>query len=163
MLDQYKTLLEENNVISLRRAVVIDDGSWVSFQLMPAWLGSSIPGSRPKGFDWVSQDFARLYRHMRSVVEEAKLMSAFPCVEQDVKPMRFEKPPEFKLLWADSGNSVALYLNGEPWAFIDEQTHTGYSKGILKAPDMTPWRKLKQKPIRPMPWDQELYEKIFKA
>jgi len=67
--------------------------------------------------------------------------------------MRFESPPELRLLWADSGNTVALYLNGEPWAFIDEETHKGYSKGVLK-------------PAAPLPamgnqWDQELFEKLF--
>lgn len=154
MLDQYRTLLEENNVISLRRAVVIDDGSSVGFHLMPAWLGSSIPGSKPKGFDWVSQDFAYLYRHVKSLQEEEKLVRSINSWQQAIRPMRFEKPPIFKLLWADSGNTVALYLNGEPWAFIDEETHKGYSKGILKpVPHITAIRN---------GWDQELFEKIFK-
>jgi hypothetical protein len=156
MLDQYKTLLEENNVISLRTAYVVDNGNLVGFQLMPAWLDSSIPRKRGlarKDFEWVLSDQSYLYRHMRSVTEEVELMSCFPCVEQAVKPMRFESPPELRLLWADSGNTVALYLNGEPWAFIDEETHKGYSKGVLK-------------PAAPLPamgnqWDQELFEKLF--
>jgi hypothetical protein len=151
MLDQYKTLLEENNVISLRTAYVVDDGKLVGFRLMPAWLESSIPrkrGSASKDFEWVLSDQAYLYRHMRSVTGETELMNSFPCVEQGVKPMRFENPPEFKLLWADSGNAVALYLNGEPWAFIEEVTHKGYSKGIIK-------------PTIGNLWNQELFEKIF--
>jgi hypothetical protein len=49
---------------------------------------------------------------------------------------------------------VALYLNGEPWAFIYEGTHQGYSKGILKpaAAHLSQIDNL---------WDQELFEKKF--
>ncbi|MGA3284448.1 MAG: hypothetical protein ABSD57_08325 [Verrucomicrobiota bacterium] len=148
MLDQYKTLLEENNVISLRTAYVIDDGNIVDLRLMPKWLESSIPEGKPKGVGWVLEDSAWLYRHKRSADGEMALMNGFPCVEQDIKPMLFVKPPEFKLLWTDSGNSVALFLNGEPWALIHEETHRGYSKGILK-------------PLTAKPWNQELFEKTF--
>lgn len=149
-----KALLEENNIISLRTAYVVDDGNLVGFQLMPAWLGSSIPGSKPKGFDWASQDFTWLYRHMRSVSDEKRLMHDFPCVDQDIKPIVFEKPPVFRLLWTDSGNSVALYLNEEPWAFIEEESHQGYSKGILKP-------KVAHLPAVGNLWNQELFEKTF--
>ena len=161
-MEQFQTLFEENNIISLRTAYVMDDWNIVSFRLTPAWMESSIPKNKPKGYDWVSEDFAYVYRHMKSPKEEEELMQSIQRWQQTIRPMQFEKPPVFKLSWADSGNSVALYLNGEAWAFIDEQTHTGYSKGILKAPDMTPWRNLKEKPIHPMPWSQELFEKIFK-
>ena len=77
-----------------------------------------------------------------------------PAIEQHIKPLLLAKPPEFKLLWTDSGHSVALYLNGEPWAFIHEATHEGYSKGILKpsVPYLSPAGKL---------WDQDLFEQTF--
>jgi hypothetical protein len=143
-----ETLLVEDNVISLRTAFVLDNGNRVSFQLMPGWLESSIP--TPKETNQASYDFTWLYRHMRSVSDEKKLMCGFPCVEQDIKPMVFKKPPGLKLIWTDSGNSVALYLNGEPWAFIEEEKHKGYSKGILK-------------PEIGNLWNQELFEKTFKA
>ena len=146
------TLLHENNLISLRTAIVGDDGNLVDFCLMPADLVSLIPRGRkwsaPKDFEWVSKDSAWLYRHMRSASEEIKLMGDFPCVEQDVRPMVFENPPEFRLLWTGSGNSVALYLNGELWTFIEEVSHKGYSKGILK-------------PGVGNPWNQVLFEKTF--
>jgi|GEM_PF-4937972 hypothetical protein len=87
---------------------------------------------------------------MRLASDEMKLMSGFTCMEQDIRPMTFERPPEFNLLWTDSGNGVALYLNGEPWAFIDEGTHKGYSKGILKL-------------TRVNLWNQELFDKTFKT
>jgi hypothetical protein len=147
-------LLQENNVISLRTAIVGDDGNLVGFSLYPADLTSLIPKGRtwwaPKDFEWVSQDSTWLYRHMRSAADERKLMHGFPCVEQDVRPMVFENPPEFKLLWADSGNSVALYLSGQVWAFIEEETHLGYSKGIIEGTDKNAW-------------NQELFEKTFMA
>jgi hypothetical protein len=145
-------LLEENNVISLRTAYVGDDGNLVTFRLNPADYTSLIPKGRtwwaPKDFDWVEQDCTWLYRHMRSSSGEKELACGFFPVEQGVGPMSFEKPPEFKLVWTDSGHSVALYLNGEPWAFIHEKTRQGYSKGILKST------------IGKL-WDQELFEKTF--
>jgi len=89
---------------------------------------------------------------MREPAAEAELMRGAPCVEQDVKPMEFEKPPKFKLLWTDSGQGVAAYLNGEPWAFIHDGTHQGYSKGILLPKAGSAIGNL---------WDQELFEKTF--
>lgn len=64
------------------------------------------------------------------------------------REMSFAEPPKFSLLWADSGNSVAVLLNGEPWAFVCEEKNDGYSKGILK-------------PEHENCWDQELFDKIF--
>src|SRR6266853_4762050 len=151
-------LLQENNVISLRSAFVEDDGNLAFFSLMPADLASLMRKGRtwraPKDFDWVELDSTWLYRHMRSAADEAKLMVGFPCLDQDVKPILLEKPPEFRLLWTDSGNGVAVFLNGEPWAFIDEETHQGYSKGILRpaAAYLSAVGNL---------WDQKLFEKIF--
>jgi hypothetical protein len=147
-----KTLLEEDNIVSLRTAFVLDDGDLVEFRLMPVDLESLTPKERnwwaPKDFDWVSRDCTWLYRHIRSAVEEAKLMSGLSCVEKNVKPITFEKPPEFKLLWTDSGHSVALFMNGLPWAFIHEETHQGYSKGVLD-------------PSSKKYWNEELFEKTF--
>jgi len=142
------TLFEEDNVISLRTAAVEDNGNLVAFSLLPAWLSSSIPGSKPRGFDWASEDFVWLYRHKRPDPEEVRLRYAFAPLEQILKPIAFDTPPQFKFEWSDSGNSVALYLNGEPWAFIAEDTHLGYSKGILD-------------PEHKNSWNQKLFEKIF--
>ncbi len=160
MAHRTRTLIEEENVVSLRTAYVYDNGNLVSFCLNPTDLVSLIPKGRtwwaPKDFDWVSQDSTWLYRHLRSPSEEEELMRGSPIVDQDIKPLVFEKPIDLKLLWADSGHSVALYLNSEPWAFIDEATHEGYSKGVLKPEKeyLSPPGKL---------WDQELFEKIFPA
>lgn len=143
------TLLEADNVISLRTVYVQDDGDVACLRLMPAWLDSSVPTGRKRcDASWASQDYAYLYRHKRSPAEELELMQS-PCMQQCVRSMSFEHPPEFKLVWTDSGHGVALYLNGEPWAFIDETTHRGYSKGILE-------------PLAgSSSWNQELFEKTF--
>ncbi len=144
-------LLKETNLISLRTAYVDDDGNLADFSLMPADLLSVMRKAGKWDFDWASQDAAWLYRHLRSPDEETTLSRTFPpIIDQDLRPMTFKAPPEFKLLWADSGHSVALYLNGEPWAFIDEETHQGYSKGILKPFSGTGNL-----------WDQDLFERTF--
>jgi hypothetical protein len=157
MQDEFEILLEETNVISLRTVHVMDANNIVSIGLLPAWLESSIPrkrGSAPKDYEWAGQDFAYLYRHLLSPSEEEAMAKAFVSVEREIRLLVFEKPPVFKLLWTDSGNSVAVFINGEPWAFIDEESHAGYSKGILK-PTTPPYR-----PIGNF-WDQKLFEKIF--
>jgi hypothetical protein len=65
-----------------------------------------------------------------------------------IKAVTFKKPPELKLRWAASGHSVAVFVNGEPWAFIHEERNRGYSKGVMT-------------PAVGNLWDQELFEKTF--
>jgi hypothetical protein len=81
-----------------------------------------------------------LFRWRRSFWRELALKRGSSAVEKNVKPMACEITPELKMLWADSGRSVALYLNGEPWAFLCEGEDDGYSKGILSAKIGNPWR-----------------------
>ena len=153
-------LIRERNVISLRTAQILDDDdNLVEFRLHPADHESLMPKGRnwwaPKDFDSISKDSAWLYRHLRSPSEEQRLGDAFPrVIENHLRPLTFKGSPGFKLLWAESGHSVAAYLEGEPWAFIDETTHEGYSKGILvpKESYLAPPGKL---------WDQQLFERIF--
>jgi hypothetical protein len=149
-----RSLFQENNVISLRTATVNDDGNITTFRLEPADYSALIPKGRtrlrPQDLDWARQDSAWLFRHLRSQDDEAKLRDALPCLEQNLLPTAFEPLPKFRLIWTNSGNSVAIYVNNEPWAFVDEQTHAGYSKGLLKA-----GYEYKR------PWDQKLFEKIF--
>lgn len=137
-----KILLKEHNVISLRTAVVIDDGSVVCFQLPPA--PSLIPTRqnvyKDEYMEWLNSFLTFLYQHIPPASGEKAL--------KNIRQLAFEKPPELKLLWTDSGNSVAVYLNGEPWAFIDENTQKAYSKGVLNSGGGTPW-------------DQEVFEKTF--
>jgi len=152
------TVLKESNVISLRTAIVSDDGNRVSLRLMPVDVTSFFPEDgkwSPKHFEWVSQDSVWLYRHLRSDVDERELMNGPPCVDQDLKPLALTSRPAFSLVWEDSGHNVALYMNGAPWAFICELGHVGYSKGIL-VPQASRVRPLKH------PWDQRLFEITFK-
>jgi hypothetical protein len=141
-----KTLLVEENLISLRTAIVLDDGNLVSFRLLPRCSDTLIQ----KDCNFATSDHIWLYRHERSVSDEVTLTREFMPVEQAVRPMVFTKPHKMELLWADSGESVALLLNGEPWAFIHEEKHNGYSKGILRPS------------YAGNPWNQELFEKTFK-
>jgi hypothetical protein len=145
------TLLKQTNVISLRTATVTDDGNLVELRLEPADSNALMPAEKrhwaPKDFDWVYKDFAWLFRHMRSESEEEKLRSE-DRMEQAITPLVFAKPPKMRLMWTDNGNSVALYLNEQPWAFIFESDHKGYSKGVLGAHTCNGW-------------NQELFERVF--
>lgn len=124
------TLFKQENVISLRTAGVCDDGNTASLSLFPA----DLIRVASKNLDWVHKDFIWLYRHLRLPAEERKLRDVYPPIlEQDLRPMEFSGSPNFRLIWTDSGNGLALCINEEPWAFIDEVTHFGYSKGVLKS------------------------------
>lgn len=146
-------LFTENNVVSLRTAVVTVVGNFVIFILHPADRAAKWPKGRtwlrPQDFNWMDEDRVLLYRLATPTVDELPPNMRFLFVEPMVRLMSFEKPPRFELLWVDSGQSVALHMNGEPWAFIDEASHCGFSKGMLK----------EGKHMRV--WDQQLFEKIF--
>jgi hypothetical protein len=111
------------------------------FSLSPADLAAKMPKGRkwyrPQDFDWMSEDRVLLYRNAMPADDEGTPSTKFSSLEPIVRQMSFERPPEFKLLWADSGQSVALILNGDQWAFIDETSHSGFSKGLLKGGEAT--------------------------
>jgi len=170
------TLLHEENAISLRGAWVLDDGYVVSFSLSPRWMTTAVPGPRNYGksdrtylyrrrrsffarmalvplgntqeklFSWSSP--SRKNRGLRGWVGYFGYRCLVISLEKDIKVMACATPPELRLLWSDSGQSVALYLGGEPWAFIHEEKNHGYSKGILRATIGNTW-------------DQELFEQTF--
>jgi hypothetical protein len=174
--EPFATLLHEENLISLRTAVVLDDGHVVTFSLSPRWLTTSLPGPR----DYAKSDSTYLYRRRRSFYARMALAPLggtqkklfgwtlssgkrrgfwrwaghvgyrrlVISLEDDIRVMPLAHPPKLKLLWTDSGHSVALYLDGQPWAFIHEEKNHGYSKGILK-------------PTIGNTWDQELFEQTF--
>jgi hypothetical protein len=145
-------LAREYNVISLRSACVFDNRDTVSLELVPKNT-STLPEGRtwlaPKDLDLLLEDSVWLYRHSKSLADELELAKISPPIaDQSIKPIAFEEPPDFRFMWNDSGHSVAVFLNGTAWAFIDERTHKGYSKGIIA-------------PIIDNPWDQKLFEEIF--
>lgn len=140
-----ETLLVEHNIVSLRSAFVLDDGDLIYFLLLPRWLDSSVPRSN----DYGKSDLTCVYRRKRSFFTEIGLLRSLSPLQRCVKPIKFATTPELKLLWADSGHSVALILNGEPWSFIHEEKNHGFSKGVLRA-------------SLGNPWDQDLFERTFK-
>jgi len=92
---------------------------------------------------------ARIQGAFKKWLTQLAYRSFLVSYRRGIKSMVFNEPPEFKLLWTDSGNSVVLNLNGEPWAFFEEKSCGGYSKGVLK-------------PEAGNLWNQELFEKTFK-
>ena len=152
-------VIKESNAISLRTAYVLDSNRTAIFALRPVDAEIIVPDNQPlkqMRFDWISKENVYIYRHMRSSSEERELIKGRPCLDQQLRPLKFEYKPEFHVRWSDSGKSVALYLNGEPWAFIYEGTRRGYSKGIL--PPV-----FAGMPSVGNQWDQKLFEKIFNA
>ena len=172
-----KTLLQEENPISFRSALVHDDGYTVGFRLMPPCPATAVP--EPRKYE---SDSAYLYRRRRSIFARMALVPrgvmqkqqfSLDCafrkkqgfwgwvvsiesrlvsisLEQGIRVMAFAHPPDLRLLWGDSGHSVALYLDGQPWAFIHEEKNHGYSKGVLR-PSIGAGNT----------WDQKLFEQTF--
>jgi hypothetical protein len=151
MANNGKILIEEHNIISLRTACVLDLDGFVALQLLPA--ESSMP-TRPKVYKAEFIEWLRCYQIF--MYEYYPSVSTIPI--KHGRELAFEMPPELKLIWTDSGNSVAVYLNGEPWAFIDEHTQKAYSKGICASRLGSPWD---SKVKVGNPWNQEAFEKTF--
>jgi hypothetical protein len=178
-MDTTEVLLNEENPLSLRSAMVTDDGYFLSLTLC-APPKSAIPGFETQR----SHVSTCLYRRKRSLVASLLLLPLGSCQkelarlglatrkkwnivrwiigyigcryfavagEKSIKVNSFGGKPDFKLLWAPSGNSVVVFVNGEPWAFICDEGNKlrRFSKGFLR-PD---WLG--------NPWDQALYEKEF--
>jgi hypothetical protein len=144
VINSYKLLIEEHNVISLRRACVFEMDGIVSLQLLPA--PSSVPAKHLDARPY----HTFLYQHPTSNSERST---------SGIKQLRFDEPPTFKLLWADSGNSVVVYLNGEAWAFIDEHTQLAYSKGILISKLGKPWDQFLNNAGNF--WNEEVFDRTF--
>jgi hypothetical protein len=147
-----KQLSEQENIISLRRAVVQDDGSLVDMLLMLAdedLLKTAGKPLRPKDLDWIRESCTYLYRHPTSPEDEKEMLQSCSSWQRGVRQMRLETPPAIDFLWSESGHTVVLCLDGEPWSFIDEETRKGYSKGVIQ-------------PAAGEPWSQRIFDKIVK-
>jgi hypothetical protein len=176
MIYEEKILFMEENPILLRRAVVFDDGYFLSLTLCPC-QESAIPGFA------LNRRYSRvvLYRRRRSfwsfiflsplgflqkrlvaaavslrtwwspvrILGYLKFRVTLVLKERYVKGIAFSDPPSFKFIWADSENGVAVLLNGEPWAFVCERGSVGYSKGLLRSEGAA------------NTWDRRLFEQIF--
>jgi hypothetical protein len=146
-----KVLIEETNIISLRTACVVEVEGCVALQLMPA------PSSMAEKQNAYKREFVEWLRSYQTFLYRL-MPSASEIVDNHIKQLAFEKSPELNLLWTESGNSVAVYLNGEPWAFIDEKTKKAYSKGILNSNVGTPWSFNSRGGTH---WDQQVFEGTF--
>ena len=137
------TLFEETNIISLRTAFVIDVDGFVDLQLLPIKFPTRDTGldvRKREYLEWYEQFYVKMYQH-----QNAKLEYDF-----GLKKLAFLDAPKMKAVWDGSGNSVAVCMNDEPWAFIDHKSSRGYSKGIIES-----------KYGLGKPWDQKLFEEIF--
>ena len=169
-------VLREENPISLCSAFVLDDGYEVTFGMRPRNLFPAFRGD-PDGGRWKSANLYRRRRSFlsrmtlaprganqeqsfawsRSYRKKGTLISWFGrlayrrfliSLEKDLKAMEFTQPPEMRLLWTDPGDSVALFLEGQPWAFFHRDKNDGYSKGVLR-------------PGRGNTWDEGLFQETF--
>ena len=150
-----KVFAEEHNVISLRIAYVMEVDGVVGLSLSQAKLPymQDPKTSKIELEHWLNACHVHMY-------QRAPSGSKMPI--WGLRHLTFDVPPQFKLVWADSGNSVAVCLNGEPWAFIDEHTQAAYSKGVLKDAEMNPWYRDYVKAAKVgNPWNQETFEKTF--
>src|SRR3974377_2355444 len=110
-----KTLVSETNPISHRSAVVIDNGSEVFLFITPR----SALGSGPLDFDETC--LAWLYRHPGAKAELDH--------QKGLREVSSQETPVIVLLWDHTGQSVAVLINGEPWAFVRPDYKKGFSKG----------------------------------
>jgi hypothetical protein len=143
-----KEVLRDENPISLRSAFVLDDGYKVTFGMAPRHLIPEFPGDPDFG-RWKFAHLYRRRRSFLARMTQAPLganqkesfdwsrsyrgRTAFATwlgrlayrrlvisLERDVKVLEFTRPPEMRLIWTDPGDSVALFLEAQPWAFLEE-------------------------------------------
>lgn len=170
------SLLHAQNPISLRTAIVQDDGRSIYLVLLLPQSSMAAHSTSGKcrsimlyrhkttffkellyvlgrgpthdGLPEPSADTNASKGKVRKWVRQIFYRKFIVGQRREIKAMSFENPPDLKLLWDETGRSVAVFLNREPWAFIHENRNHGYSKGNLK-------------PGYGNTWDQELFEKTF--
>jgi hypothetical protein len=145
-------LFSEENIISHRTASVTESQNLVGFVLHPAKrmseLAPRVSWRVVAATKTSDMDFVWVYRRLLSANDERALERGPRCVAQKVKALLFNTDPQFTVRWADSGESVALFINRVPWAFIDGINHSRYSKGLID----THFGKQ---------WNQVLFESVF--
>ena len=102
------------------------------------WARSTLRGENPSSMAHVPNAAA---------CDEPELVEVMAKMAESIKSLSLSEEPDIKLIWSDSGESVAAVLNGEPWAFIDGNTGQAYSKGVLGRHFGNPW-------------DEELFKKV---
>jgi hypothetical protein len=94
--------------------------------------------------------YARKHGKFRMFFRQMAHRIFLTSYRRGIKVMTFKKLPQLRLIWSESGHSVGVLLDEEPWAFIHEEKNRGYSKGVLnvEAGNL---------------WDQGLFEKTFET
>jgi hypothetical protein len=59
---------------------------------------------------------ARKYGKFRMFFRQMAHRIFLTSYRRGIKVMTFKKPPKIKLIWSESGNSVGVLLDEEPWA-----------------------------------------------
>jgi hypothetical protein len=178
MKNEPKRLIRETNPISSRTAFLGDDGYFVWLAFLPHSRPSFPPVGtvelsdrllavksrlsertilyrRPTSpLDWARSTLRGENPHSIAHIpnaprqDEPELVEAMAKVAESIRPLSAPENLAIKLIWSQSGESVAAVLNGEPWAFIDGGTQLAYSKGVLG----TAFGK---------PWDEALFKNVF--
>ena len=168
-------MAEEENPILLQRVMVVDDGYFQSLTLFPP-QALALPKSeidrrcirivlgRRKRRLWDLLLFSPLGSLQKQLAQAAislrpwwppsRFVGYLLCRvkrvvnERNIKAIDFHDPPSFKFIWAEAEKSVALLLNGAPWAFISSKG-VGYSKGLLRSE------------YAANTWDEKLFAQTF--
>jgi hypothetical protein len=176
MRSEDKILLTEENSILLRKAMIEDDGHFLSLILCPPQQ-SAVPGAAlnqsyssvvlfrrkrslravlffsPLGFFQKQLAQAavslRIWLRPGHIIVYLWLRARLVLKERHIKAIAFQNPPNFRLIWENSEDGVAVLLNGEPWAFVCEKRSVRCSKGMLRSEDEVSI------------WDQGLFEQLF--
>jgi hypothetical protein len=126
---------------SRRWAVFEDDG-------VSGWLYLTFPGiERPAADCWIYNRVAAPER-----LNPAEHFGGPPLAIRSVvkRGSRLRRAPKVKFGWAEDGESVALFIGGEPWGMIVKGEKRGYS--ICLAKDCS-WGH---------PWDERLFQTLFR-
>jgi hypothetical protein len=138
--------LHADNVISLRTVSFRDDGILGRFVLLPP-----IPDRRPdghlrSGVCWVYKRHRPLWDRLKGCYRKHE--SAF--ILRHMRSVKVRPDPVVNFLWSDNGHSVAAIVDGEPMGFVAEDKFCAYSKAFDKPEVMNTW-------------DEDLFQKTFKA
>ena len=103
------------------------------------WARSTLRGENPHSIAHVPN---------AAPCDEPELVESMAKLAESIKALSASQDTAIKLIWSDSGESVAAVLNGEPWALIDGNTGQAYSKGVLGT-------------YFGNPWDEEVFRKVL--
>jgi hypothetical protein len=142
--DLLNVRLAEENVVSLRTVCFSDDGMLGFLFLVPPQ-----PDPRPDGH--LFSNVCWVYKRNRSLME--RLRGCYgrrrdASILRQLKTTRIRTSPEIRFLWSETGQSVAVLVDGEPMAFIAEGKYHGYSKA-LRTPGLG------------NTWDEDLFQSFL--